>query len=76
MRFDKDTYRSLLDSIQDLYSSPKIQEEEDEEVVEEKDFDITKVGDKEVADMVIRYNQIVNNALRAKFASRTRRRSL
>jgi hypothetical protein len=77
MRYDKDTYKSLMSSLQHMYEPAKIEEAEQKvEEVEEENDDINKISDKNIADMVIRYNQVVNNALRAKFASRTRRKSL
>jgi len=76
MRYDKDTYKSLMSSLQHMYEPAKIEEAEQKVEEEKDDFDVNNVKDKDIADMVIRYNQVVNNALRAKFASRTRRKSL
>ena len=76
MRIDKENYKSLLFSIQDMFTPAKIEPKEEPVVEEKDDFDINDIKDKDVADMVIRYNQVVNNALRAKFAARARRKSL
>jgi len=76
MRYDKDTYKSLMSSLQHMYEPAKIEEAEQKVEEEKDDFDVNNVKDKDIADMVIRYNQVVNNALRAKFAAKARRRSL
>ena len=42
----------------------------------EEEIDFANMEDKDMANLVLRYNQVVNRALRARFISRTRRRSL
>ena len=53
-------------------------DEEDLILIDEQDQekDINDISDREIADRVIRYNQVVNRALRARFMSSTRRKSL
>lgn len=77
MRLNRNTFTLLNDSIKRTIS-PKIEELEDEieEVSSLSEEDIEDMSDTEAADRIIRYNQVVNRALRAKFLSRTRRRAI
>lgn len=49
---------------------------EEDAIKETEEDDINDVKDREIADIIIRYNQVVNRALRARFTSKTRRKSL
>lgn len=77
MRLDRSIFESLNSSIKETIS-PEIEEIEQEiaEVVSLDEEDIEDMTDAEAADHIIRYNQVVNRALRAKFLSRTRRRAI
>lgn len=77
MRLDRNIFESLNSSIKQAVS-PEIEEfpQEIEEVADLKEEDIEDMTDAEAADRIIRYNQVVNRALRAKFLSRTRRRAI
>lgn len=77
MRINRRIFESLNSSVNKAISS------EEEEIAEEiadildlKEEDIEDITDAEAADRIIRYNQVVNRALRAKFLSRTRRRAI
>jgi len=76
MRLDKNLFKSLNEASKKVLKPTA--EEEVEEIVEAeaKLPDINDIDDKEVADYVIRYNQVVNRALRARFMSRTRRKAV
>lgn len=80
MRTNKDTFRSLNDAVKSVLSdtngieeSQKIEEQEDRPSALP---DINDLSDTEVADYIIRYNQVVNRALRARFMSRTKRKAV
>ena len=75
MRLDKNLFKSLNEAAKKVLE-PKLEEEVEEITEEDKLPDINDVPDKEVADYVIRYNQVVNRALRAKFMSRARRKAV
>lgn len=75
MRLDKNLFKSLSEAAKKVLE-PELEEEVEEITEEDKLPDINDVPDKEVADYVIRYNQVVNRALRAKFMSRARRKAV
>ena len=76
MRLDKNLFKSLNEASKKVLE-PTV-EEEVEEIgeAEAKLPDINDIDDKEVADYVIRYNQVVNRALRSRFMSRARRKAV
>ena len=76
MRLDKNLFKSLNEASKKVVQ-PEIEEEVDE-IEEEKAKlpDINDIDDKDVADYVIRYNQVVNRALRSRFMSRARRKAV
>ncbi len=76
MRLNKNLFKSLNEASKKVIE-PKI-EKEVEEVEEEKAQlpDINDIDDKDIADYVIRYNQVVNRALRSRFMSRARRKAV
>ncbi len=76
MRLDKNLFKSLNEASKKVVQ-PEIEEEVDE-IEEEKTKlpDINDIDDKDVADYVIRYNQVVNRALRSRFMSRARRKAV
>ena len=76
MRLDKNIFRSLNEASKKVLE-PEI-EEEVNEIEEEKAKlpNINDIDDKDVADYVIRYNQVVNRALRSRFMSRARRKAV
>jgi hypothetical protein len=76
MRLDKNLFQSLNEASKKVLE-PEI-EEEVNEIEEEKAKlpDINDIDDKDVADYVIRYNQVVNRALRSRFMSRARRKAV
>lgn len=80
MRTNKDTFRSLNDAVKsviadtnEIEESQKIEEQEDKPSTLPN---INDLSDNEVADYIIRYNQVVNRALRARFMSRTKRKAV
>ena len=75
MRLDKNLFKSLSEAAKKVLE-PELEEEVEEITEEDKLPDINDVPDKEVADYVIRYNQVVNRALRARFMSRARRKAV
>ena len=76
MRLNKNLFKSLNEASKKVLE-PTVEEEVEEIVeAETKLPDINDIDDKEVADYVIRYNQVVNGALRARFMSRTRRKAV
>jgi len=75
MRLDKNLFNSLNEAAKKVLE-PELEEEVEEITEEDKLPDINDVPDKEVADYVIRYNQVVNRALRARFMSRARRKAV
>ena len=75
MRLDKKLFKSLNEATKKVLE-PEIEEEVEEISEEDKLPNINDVPDKEVADYVIRYNQVVNRALRARFMSRARRKAV
>ena len=75
MRLDKNLFNSLNEAAKRVLE-PELEEEVEEITEEDKLPDINDVPDKEVADYVIRYNQVVNRALRARFMSRARRKAI
>lgn len=76
MRLDKNIFNSLNKASKKVLT-PEIEEEVEEIVeAEAKLPDINDVDDKDIADYVIRYNQVVNRALRARFMSRARRKAV
>lgn len=77
MRTNKDTFRSLNDAIKSVISDTN--DIEESQKIEEQESalpDINDLSDTEVADYIIRYNQVVNRALRARFMSRTKRKAV
>jgi len=76
MRLNKNLFKSLNEASKKVLEPTA--EEEVEEIVEAeaKLPDINDIDDKEVADYVIRYNQVVNRALRSRFMSRARRKAV
>ena len=76
MRLDKNLFKSLNEASKKVVQ-PEIEEEVDE-IEEEKTKlpDINDIDDKDVADYVIRYNQVVNRALRSRFMSRAKRKAV
>ena len=76
MRLDKNIFNSLNEASKKVLK-PEIEEEVEEIVeAEAKLPDINDIDDKDIADYVIRYNQVVNRALRARFMSRARRKAV
>ena len=75
MRLDKNLFKSLNEAAKKVLE-PELEEEVEEITEQDKLPDINDVPDKEVADYVIRYNQVVNRALRARFMSRARRKAV
>ena len=76
MRLDKNLFKSLNEASKKVLE-PTVEEEVEEIVeAEAKLPDINDIDDKEVADYVIRYNQVVNRALRSRFMSRARRKAV
>lgn len=77
MRTNKDTFRSLNDAVKSVVSDTNgIEESQKIEEQESALPDINDLSDTEVADYIIRYNQVVNRALRARFMSRTKRKAV
>ena len=77
MRTNKDTFRSLNDAVKSVISDTN--DIEESQKIEEQESalpDINDLSDNEVADYIIRYNQVVNRALRARFMSRTKRKAV
>ena len=76
MRLNKNLFKSLNEASKKVIE-PEIEEEVDA-IEEEKAKlpDINDIEDKDVADYVIRYNQVVNRALRSRFMSRARRKAV
>lgn len=77
MRTNKDTFRSLNDAVKSVISDTN--DIEESQKIEEQESalpDINDLSDTEVADYIIRYNQVVNRALRARFMSRTKRKAV
>ena len=76
MRLNKNLFKSLNEASKKVIE-PEIEEEVDT-IEEEKAKlpDINDIDDKDVADYVIRYNQVVNRALRSRFMSRARRKAV
>ena len=75
MRLDKNLFKSLNEASKKVLE-PELEEEVEEIAEQDKLPNINDVPDKEVADYVIRYNQVVNRALRARFMSRARRKAI
>ncbi len=76
MRLNKNLFKSLNEASKKVIQ-PKIEEEVEEIAeAEAKLPDINDIDDKDIADYVIRYNQVVNRALRARFMSRARRKAV
>lgn len=80
MRTNKDTFRSLNDAVKGVVSGTN--EIEESQKIEEQEGipsalpDINNLADKDIADYIIRYNQIVNRALRARFMTRSKRKAV
>jgi len=76
MRLNKNLFNSLNEASKKVLKPTA--EEEVEEIVEAeaKLPDINDIDDKDIADYVIRYNQVVNRALRSRFMSRARRKAV
>ena len=80
MRTNKDTFRSLNDAVKSVVSGTN--EIEESQKIEEQERipsalpDINNLDDKDIADYIIRYNQIVNRALRARFMTRSKRKAV
>tara|TARA_R100001443_G_scaffold100416_1_gene107824 strand:- start:26 stop:256 length:231 start_codon:yes stop_codon:yes gene_type:complete len=76
MRLNKNLFKSLNEASQKVLE-PTVEEEVEEIVeAEAKLPDINDIDDKDIADYVIRYNQVVNRALRSRFMSRARRKAV
>ncbi len=76
MRLDKNLFKSLNEASKKVLE-PTVEEEVEEIVeAEAKLPDINDIDDKDLADYVIRYNQVVNRALRSRFMSRARRKAV
>ena len=76
MRLNKNLFKSLNEASKKVLE-PTVEEEVEEIVeAEAKLPDINDIDDKEVADYVIRYNQVVNRASRSRFMSRARRKAV
>ena len=76
MRLNKNLFKSLNEASKKVLE-PTVEEEVEEIVeAEAKLPDINDIDDKDVADYVIRYNQVVNRALRSRFMSRARRKAV
>jgi hypothetical protein len=76
MRLDKNLFKSLNEASKKVLE-PTVEEEVEEIVeAEAKLPDINDIDDKDIADYVIRYNQVVNRALRSRFMSRARRKAV
>ncbi len=76
MRLNKNLFNSLNEASKKVLE-PTVEEEVEEIVeAEAKLPDINDIDDKDVADYVIRYNQVVNRALRSRFMSRARRKAV
>tara|TARA_R110002096_G_scaffold312809_1_gene507105 strand:+ start:1376 stop:1606 length:231 start_codon:yes stop_codon:yes gene_type:complete len=76
MRLNKNLFKSLNEASKKVIQ-PEIEEEVEEIAeAEAKLPDINDIDDKDIADYVIRYNQVVNRALRARFMSRARRKAV
>jgi hypothetical protein len=77
MRLDRRILDSLNFSIKQAVSPTKEETAEElDEFTNLKEQDVEDMTDAEAADVIIRYNQVVNRALRAKYLSRTRRRAI
>lgn len=76
MRTNKDIFKSLNDTINDVLSDKEEPIEEQGDDTTSLLPDINKLSDSEVADYIIRYNQVVNRALRARFMSKTKRKAV
>ncbi len=85
MRLQKNNHFSLLETINHeimgIDSNESIKNESTKEEIPEIEealdlTDLDSIKDKDIANLVIRYNQVVNRALRARFISNTRRKSL
>ena len=77
MRTNKDTFRSLNDAVKSVISDTN--DIEESQKIEEQESalpDINDLSDTEVADYIIRYNQVVNRALRARFMSKAKRKAV
>jgi len=76
MRLNKNLFKSLNEASKKVLE-PTVEEEVEEIVeAEAKLPDINDIDDKDIADYVIRYNQVVNRALRSRFMSRARRKAV
>jgi len=77
MRINRRIFESLNSSVNKAISTQEEEiAEEIADILDLKEEDIEDITDAEAADRIIRYNQVVNRALRAKFLSRTRRRAI
>lgn len=85
MRLQKNNHFSLLETINHeimgIDNNESIENESTKEEIPEIEealdlTDLDSIKDKDIANLVIRYNQVVNRALRARFISNTRRKSL
>lgn len=77
MRTNKDTFRSLNDAVKSVISDTN--DIEESQKIEEQESalpDINDLSDTEIADYIIRYNQVVNRALRARFMSKAKRKAV
>ena len=76
MRLNKNLFNSLNEASKKVLE-PTVEEEVEEIVEAEAKLPaINDIDDKDVADYVIRYNQVVNRALRSRFMSRARRKAV
>jgi hypothetical protein len=79
MRLDKNIFGSLNDSVSEVLNDKVPTTDEDIKEIDEADTKLPNVNDledKDVADYIIRYNQVVNRALRSRFMSRARRKAI
>lgn len=83
MRLTKDITSALNEAVKQVVDnredSKEAKVDEDVEDIEEKiedQLDLSSLPDSEIANMVIRYNQVVNRALRARFMSKTTRKAV
>jgi len=76
MRLDKNLFKSLNEASKKVLEPTVEEEVEDIVEAEAKLPDINDIDDKDIADYVIRYNQVVNRALRSRFMSRARRKAV
>lgn len=76
----KDMTNYIMRELMEMFNLSDMKDEDMQRIFKsmgiEEEQDINKLSDKDVANMILRYNQVVNRALRARFISVTRRKSL